>query len=174
MIKWQAQKGDECWITALSMISNISVSELHKKFLDLQLTGPRYDYNYLRNNKSVQWYPLINKLLLSIIPGIESFYAGPFKWTFTLPGSSNMTHQRRLTGALLTGKGILSVYLKTSAHAVAFENSMISDSNCHNCEYAGLAIPFKQWKKHKYTHNGKRVIGWRIDRFKEKEVICKS
>lgn len=164
-IQWQAQQQDECWITALSSLSGIPLSTLLERFLSYRSTHLKpLSYDELLRTKGPAWYIYANKLLLEVTEISESVYSGPCAWIHTLPGAQDLTKQRRLTSALLHGKGLLTVYLPNAAHAVAFENGLIVDSACSNCTYAGLAQAFAEWKQHKYTSKNRHFTGWRIDR----------
>jgi hypothetical protein len=149
-ITWQRQKPNECWITALAMVTGKPLAELHAEFTEI--AGKTFAEIW--GTDALMFFATVRTMheryQLTVAPG------GTLKNTILDPPPGG-TKRVNLTTKQLHGKGILIVdFLTGMAHAVAFEDGMILDP-----EIEGWMM-LKPWKQ--YHHLDQNRFTWRIDR----------
>lgn len=151
-ITWQRQHPHECWITALSMVTGKTLTELHEEFRNLA----GLPYHEAKNEPiPYRWWNTVNTMQQRhrLLAQRGSALAA---WAIDTP-TLGSAPTKYLTASLLYGKGILAIqYLKRTAHAVAFENGYILDPQIEG------RTDFKDWKRHYRLRT--RTYTWRIDR----------
>ena len=158
-MKYLLQNPDECFITALAMVSHIPVAHLRRQFED-HVQRP-YDVNlFTTKEASLQWFNTARYMLEQFAP-YAILSANPAKvYARTqfadIPCMGTSSHN--FTARLLIGTGLLSYqYRITFAHAVAFRDGIIYDSSTHS---RPEPMPYATWKRHKQLHGFKK---WIID-----------
>lgn len=151
-ITWQRQAPQECWITALAMVTGKTLAELHDEFTTL--AGLPY-HEAKEQTLTLIWWQTVNLMLKRY--RLQAQEGATFGTTVIETPVLEGAQTKYLTKGLLHGKGILGFHvLKKYAHAVAFEDGEILDPELDG------RITFAAWKRH-YRLNTQRYT-WRIDR----------
>lgn len=159
MLEHIMQRHNECWITAVAMVTGQSIDVLRKRFEDADQQKRPYT-------------EIVRERFYTGVPGVWRDVAGEIVKEHMARSTSTFVDlyahpdipaggieiKPRLLRSLLKGKGILSVWQRNRAHAVAFEDGVIYDGN------APFSMEFRTWKSY---FNWTRIEDFRIDYTKE-------
>lgn len=150
-ITWTGQKEQECWITAMAMVTGKTLDALHAEFTEL--AGKTY-HEAKAEQTTLLWWNTVNIMHKRYhLWGVGGTFGATVLETPVMDG----TKRKNLTTKMLNGKGILGVHIVGKfAHAVAFEDGFILDPEVEGrmtlATFRGL---YRLATRH-YT--------WRIDR----------
>lgn len=150
-ITWTGQKKQECWITALAMVTGKTLDVLHAEFTEL--AGKTYHEAKAEQVTELWWNTvriLHNRYNLC---GAGGTFGATVLDTPVMDGAK----RKNLTPKMLNGKGILGFHVVGKfAHAVAFEDGFILDPEIEGRMTLATFRKIYRLATRHYT--------WRIDR----------